>query len=82
MTVTLQIFGTGCAKCDKLARMTEEAARELGLDYTLEKVSDLGTMADMGVMVTPGLAVNGTVVAAGRLPTPLAVRRLIDDALK
>ncbi|EFC91287.1 redox-active disulfide protein 2 [Dethiosulfovibrio peptidovorans DSM 11002] len=81
MTVKIQILGTGCPKCKKLAELAEAAAKELGLDYSMEKVTDISEILEFGVAGTPGLVVNDKVVAAGRIPTPLAVKRLISEAL-
>lgn len=65
---TIQILGTGCAKCNKLAEAAKEAADELGLDYEVEKVTDMMRFADFGVMITPAMAVDGEVKVAGRVP--------------
>ncbi|MCF4114184.1 MULTISPECIES: thioredoxin family protein [Dethiosulfovibrio] len=81
MTVKIQILGTGCPKCKKLAELAEAAAKELGLDYSVEKVTDISEIMEFGVAGTPGLVVNDKVVSAGRIPTPLAVKRLISEAL-
>jgi len=64
----IQILGTGCAKCNKLTEATKAAADELGLDYELEKVTDMMRFADFGVMITPALEVDGEVKAAGSVP--------------
>ena len=66
---TIQILGTGCAKCQKLAEIAESAATELGIDFELEKVKDLNRIIEFGVMVTPALAVDGEVKVSGKLPT-------------
>ncbi len=81
MTVKIQILGTGCPKCKKLAELAEDAAKELGLEYSLEKVTDISEIMEFGVAGTPGLVVNGKVLSAGKIPTPLAVKRLISEAL-
>ena len=73
----LQVLGTGCAKCTKLAEMTEAAARELGMDYTLEKVTDITAIMQMGVMMTPALAVNGQVKVTGRVPSSDEIKKII-----
>jgi small redox-active disulfide protein 2 len=65
----LQILGTGCAKCHELAEKTQMAARALGLEYGLEKVSDLKVIMGFGVMRTPALVVDGAVKVAGRVPS-------------
>jgi len=65
----LQILGTGCPKCKKLAENTEAAAKALGLDYQLEKVTDIRQIMAFGVMVTPALVVDGQVKVAGKVPS-------------
>jgi len=65
----LQILGTGCPKCNKLAEATEGAARELGLDYVLEKVTDINAIMGFGVMMTPALVVDGVVKVMGKVPS-------------
>jgi small redox-active disulfide protein 2 len=73
----LQVLGTGCPKCRKLAANAEAAANELGIDYELEKVTDIGEITRMGVMMTPALAVDGVVKVAGKVPSPNEIRELL-----
>jgi small redox-active disulfide protein 2 len=81
MAVTkLQVLGLGCAKCEMLARHAEEAARALGLDYELEKVSNLEDIAKFGIMMTPALAVDGQVRIVGRVPTAEAIKKILAGA--
>ena len=61
-----QVLGSGCAKCKTLAQHTEAAAQALGLDYELEKVTDMNAIIDAGVMSTPALVVDGKVVSYGK----------------
>lgn len=77
---TIQILGTGCAKCNKLATAATAAADALGLDYQLEKVTDMLRFADFGVMLTPALAVDGVVKCAGRVPPPNELERILAEA--
>ena len=65
----LQVLGTGCPKCKKLADMTETVAQELGIEYELEKVTGINDIMKMGVMMTPALVVDGDVKVAGKLPS-------------
>ena len=65
----LQVYGTGCAKCKKLAEAVQAAADALGADYTLEKVTDLSEIMAAGVMMTPALSVDGVVKASGSVPS-------------
>jgi small redox-active disulfide protein 2 len=73
----IQILGTGCTKCRKLAENAVEAADKLGLDYELEKITDINDIAAFGIMSTPGLAVDGKVVSAGKLLKPDQIAKLI-----
>lgn len=66
---TLKVLGVGCAKCTRLAENAEAAAIELGIEYELEKVTDINEMMACGVMMTPALIVDGTVKAVGKVPT-------------
>ncbi|PWS34176.1 thioredoxin family protein [Falsiroseomonas bella] len=75
--VKIQILGTGCAKCQKLAQVAEQAAGELGLAYEMEKVTDPMRMAQMGVMRTPALAVDGVVKLSGRVPEAAELKLLL-----
>ena len=66
----IQILGTGCPKCNKLAENVETAAKELGIAYELEHVSDINEMMKLGVMMTPALVVDGAVKVVGKVPGP------------
>lgn len=61
----IQILGTGCPKCRKLAENAEEAAKALQLDCELEKITDINQITAFGVMITPALAVDGVVKLVG-----------------
>ena len=74
---TIQILGTGCAKCQKLAENTKQAADNLGLDYQMEKVTDINQIMGFGVMTTPGLAVDGKVLVTGKVPNPSDIEKLL-----
>ncbi len=73
----MEILGTGCPKCEKLARAARQAAEELGLEYELEKVTDIQAIVRRGVMMTPALAVDGQVKVAGRVPDVDELKTLI-----
>ena len=73
----IQVLGTGCAKCAKLAEQAEAVARELGLDYELEKVTDLNKIMECGVMLTPALVVDGQVKVAGKVPSIDDLKKLL-----
>jgi small redox-active disulfide protein 2 len=73
----LQILGTGCPKCTKLAEMTEAAAVQLGITYELVKVTDINQIIGFGVMMTPALAVDGVVKVSGKVPSIDELKKLI-----
>jgi len=60
-----------------MAANTETAARELGIAYQLEKVTDLGKIASFGVMTTPALVVDGVVKVAGKVPSPQEIKSFL-----
>ncbi len=62
----IQILGTGCPKCKKLAENAEAAATALGVEYEIEKVTDITEIMKLGVMMTPALVVDGAVKSAGK----------------
>jgi len=64
----LQVLGTGCAKCQKLTQQAEAAAKSLGIEYQLEKITQIDRIMAYGVMTTPALVVDGEVKVAGRVP--------------
>lgn len=73
----LQVLGPGCPRCSALAEAAEAAARELGIEFELEKVTDIEDIMDFGVMMTPALVVDGEVKVVGRIPTAEELRQLL-----
>jgi small redox-active disulfide protein 2 len=65
----IQVLGPGCAKCVELAKRTEDAVKHLGLEASVEKVTDIKEIMGFGVLTTPALVVDGQVRFAGRVPT-------------
>lgn len=63
----IEILGTGCPKCKQLAANAEQAATELGIEFELEKVTEINDIMKFGVMMTPGIAVDGEVKASGKV---------------
>lgn len=75
--MNIKILGPGCANCANLERVAREAVATLGIEATVEKVTDYGAIAGYGVMKTPGLVVDEQVVVSGRVPTAAYVAELI-----
>ena len=66
----IQVLGSGCDKCKKLAANAQEAAAKLGLDCEIEKITDINKITEFGVMMTPALVVDGKVVCVGKVLSP------------
>jgi small redox-active disulfide protein 2 len=73
----IQILGPGCPKCTQLANAADQAAREIGCDYELVKVTDINEIMSFGVMMTPGLAVDGEVKSVGKLLSADQIKALL-----
>ena len=66
----IQVLGKGCSKCELTEELIRQTAMELGVPVELEKVKDWQQIVAMGVMSTPAVAIDGTVVHSGRVPLP------------
>ena len=73
----IQILGTGCAKCAKLTENAEKAAKELGVEAEVEKVTDIKKIMEFGVMMTPGIVIDGVVKAAGKVISVEEIKKLL-----
>lgn len=75
----IQVLGTGCAKCNALTMAAEQAAQSLGLQYELEKITDLQRIMSFGVMMTPALVVDGKVKTSGKVPSVPELKTLLQQ---
>ena len=73
----IEILGTGCPKCQKLADQTRRAADEIGLECEIVKVTDIQEITAYGVMMTPALVVDGQVKAVGKVPSTDELKSLL-----
>ena len=73
----VQILGTGCAKCEKLKHNAEEAVQQLGVEATVEKVTDINVITGFGVMMTPALAIDGEVKSVGKVLSSRDIKELL-----
>jgi small redox-active disulfide protein 2 len=73
------VIGTGCTKCKTLAQFTEQAVKELGVAAEVNKVTDLKQIMALGVMMTPALAVNGTIKVSGKVPTIPELKAILSE---
>jgi small redox-active disulfide protein 2 len=75
----IEIFGTGCAKCEKLTEAAKASADKLNLDYEIEKIQDFNEIAKRGVLITPALAVDGTLKVVGRIPNDIELAEMLQQ---
>ncbi len=73
----IKVLGPGCAKCEKLKETTRIAADELGIEYELEKVTDIMAITSYGVMMTPALVVDGVVKVTGKVPSTNEIKEML-----
>jgi len=65
--IAVKVLGSGCAKCNQLEAATKEALNKLGMDTTIDHVTDFAQIASYGVMTTPALVIDGKVVSYGKV---------------
>jgi len=73
----IEILGVGCSKCKQLTANAEAAAKELNIQAEISKVTDIDKITEYGVMMTPALAVDGTVVSAGKVLSKDEIKEII-----
>lgn len=74
----IKVLGPGCANCSKMVELTKNAVKELGIDATVVKISDIAEIARHSILSTPGLVVNGKIKHSGKpLPSQEKVKELI-----
>ena len=73
----VQILGTGCPKCKKLAENAQAAAKDSGIECEIEKVTDINEIMKFGVMLTPALAIDGQVKVVGKVPSPEEIKKML-----
>lgn len=74
----IKVLGPGCRNCQTLEARTRDALDALGLDATVEKVTDPASIAGYGILATPGLVVDGDVLVAGKVPSVRALTSLLE----
>ncbi|MHC4356921.1 MAG: thioredoxin family protein [Planctomycetota bacterium] len=71
--LNIEILGPGCAKCERTAREVEKVVNQLGLDATVEHITDIKSIVDRGVMITPAVFINGEKKIEGKVPKASAI---------
>ena len=75
---TIQVLGTGCARCRHLAAIAERVVKESGRNDVVAKVTDIVKILEFAPMALPALAIDGKVVSVGTVPTPEQMRQLLE----
>jgi len=73
----IEILGMGCPKCKMLTSNAETAVKELKIQAEISKVADIDKITDYGVMITPALVVDGTVVSSGKVLTKDDIKNIL-----
>jgi small redox-active disulfide protein 2 len=77
--VKIEVFGTGCAKCKSLLKNVEKAVSESGVPAEIVKIDSIQQIMDRGVMMTPGLYIDGEAKAVGRVPSPEEIKKMLKN---
>jgi small redox-active disulfide protein 2 len=78
----IKILGTGCPNCIKLENLCQEVVKEKNMEAHIEKITDFNKFGDYGVMLTPGLVVNGKVLSQGKIPVKNTLEHWLEEAGK
>ena len=76
----IKVLGTGCKKCKQLEELIKEVVEETKVDAVVIKVTDVQDIAKAGIMLTPGLMIDGVVRSTGKVPNKADLVKLITDS--
>lgn len=77
----IKVLGPGCARCKAMEQNVINALAEMSVGADVEKVTDINSIADYGVMMTPGLVINGKVKVFGRVPDKEEIKKWIQEEM-
>jgi small redox-active disulfide protein 2 len=78
----VEIFGPGCPRCEQTFRTIINAAAELDIAADIQYITDIATIAERGIMSTPAVVVNGTLVLQGRIPSRREAKEILKKGSK
>jgi len=78
----IEVLGPGCQRCNTLEANVRSAIQELGIEAEVSKVSDINQIAARGVLMTPGLAVDGETVVTGRLLSVNQLKKMFEERVE
>lgn len=75
----IEVFGPGCPKCLKLEQSVKDAVAAMGVSAEVEKVKDVMKIAEAGIMMMPGLRINGKIKCTGRIPNTEEIKKWVEE---
>jgi len=78
--LNIKVVGSGCANCEKLEQLCRDVVKDNNIEAEIEKITNMNTFADLGILLTPGLLLNGKVVSSGKVPTKWMLENWIKEA--
>jgi len=76
----IEVLGPGCIRCQETYRVVRHVVESEGLPFDVEKVESMDRMLELGLLATPGVAVDGKVVFSGRIPKAEEIRKILSGA--
>ena len=78
--LNIKVVGSGCANCEKLEQLCRDVVKDNNIEAEIEKITNVNTFAELGILLTPGLLLNGKVVSSGKIPTKWMLENWIKEA--
>jgi small redox-active disulfide protein 2 len=75
----IEVFGPGCHKCHETEKVVRDAVSELGVQVDVEKIKDMMKIIEAGIMLPPGIRINGKIKCSGRVPKIEEVKKWIGE---
>ena len=78
--LNIKVVGSGCSNCEKLEQLCRDVVKDNNIEAEIEKITDINTFADLGILLTPGLLLNDKIVSSGKLPDKWTLENWIKEA--
>ena len=78
----IEVFGPGCARCEKTEETVREVVRDAGIEAEVVKVKDIEEMVSRGVLRTPAVFVGGKKMSEGRVPRPDEIKEWLREGTR